>query len=281
MLFRSQYEAFVTRLSSSGSAIIYSTYLGGPVNEYGYGVAVDDDSTAYVTGSTNSPNFPTVNPYQASLYRPNIIDAFVTRFSSDGSSLIYSTYLGGYSNDAGKAIALDSALTAYITGYTESTDFPIESFCQSSLGGGEDAFATRLSSDGSVLLYSTYLGGSGEDDGYGIAVGESGQASIVGHTLSNNFPMEDPYQSSRAGLDDAFVFRLSASGSELIYSSYLGGNDVDYGFGIAVDPNDDIYVTGYTESYDFPTENPYQASYAGGSRDAFRSEEHTSELQSH
>ncbi|MDY6851608.1 MAG: SBBP repeat-containing protein [Thermodesulfobacteriota bacterium] len=262
------YEGFVTRLAPSGSSLIYSTYLGGTSVDYGYGIAVGSDGSAYVTGSTQCTDFPTTaNAYQSSL--AGIVDAFVARLSADGSNLVYGTYLGGStSGETGYAIALGSDGSAYVTGYTKSDDFPTMNPYQAARAGDDDVFVARLSADGSNLVYGTYLGGSGEDDGYGIAVDGDGMAYITGRTLSNDFPTMHAYQAAGAGSEDAFVARLASTGPDRLYSTYLGGNDTDYGYGIAIDAHGAAYVAGYTESGDFPTKSAYQST-CGGSRDAF------------
>jgi hypothetical protein len=271
------YAGFVSKLSSSGSALIYSTYLGGGDDEEteGYGIALDPQNCAYVTGYTDSSDFPTVNPYQASkTYPDSRPDVFVSKFSSSGSYLIYSTYFGGNRGDEGQAIALDSANRAYLTGWTESTDgdlFPLVNAYQPSYGGGGDAFVSCLSSSGSDLLYSTYLGGGGGDKGYDISVDLADRACLTGWTRSSDadpFPTLNAYQSSFGGSGDAFVSKLSSSGSFLLFSTYLGGSSYDEGYGLSLDNRGGIYLAGETSSSDFPTNNPYQAS-RGGADDIF------------
>jgi len=262
------YDAFITKLSSSGSTLSYSTYLGGSSYEYGCGIAVDGSGNAYVTGGTSSSNFPTENPYQGT--NAGTSDAFITKLSSSGSALFYSTYLGGNTDDRGNGIAVDGSGNAYVTGTTVSINFPTQNPYQgTNAGGGYDAFITKLSSSGSALSYSTYLGGSGYDFGNGIAVDGSGNAYVTGRTKSTDFPTENPYQGAFAGgTDDAFITKLSSSGSTLSYSTYLGGSSYEYGCGIAVDGSGNAYVTGGTDSSNFPMQNPYQGTNAG-SRDAF------------
>ena len=247
----------------------YSTYLGGRSGDVGYGIAVDVSGNAYVTGYTSSTNFPTQNPYQGT--KPGYYAAFITKLSSSGNAFAYSTYLGGSSGDVGYGIAVDVSGNTYITGETDSTNFPTQNPYQGAYGGGPaDAFITKLSSSGSALSYSTYLGGSSGDVGYGIAVDVSGNAYITGGTESRGFPTQDPYQETYAGGSyDVFITKLSSSGNALSYSTYLGGSDRDYGYGIAVDDSGNAYVTGYTISTDFPTQNPYQETYAGYDGDAF------------
>jgi len=253
-------DAFVTKLSNSGSSLIYSTYLSGGYSEYGYGIAVDGGGNAYVTGYTRSTNFPTQNPFQGT-YGGGSYDVFVTKLSSAGNSLIYSTYLGGGSADAAYGIAVDVSGNAYVTGRTGSSNFPTLNPYQTQ--GSGNVFVTKLSSSGNNLVYSTYLGGGGDEIGYGIAVDGGGNAYVTGYTYSSNFPILHPYQTNQAG-GDAFVTKLSNSGASLIYSTYLGGGGNDYGRGIAVDGSGNAYVAGYTGSYNFPIQNPFQATFQGG-----------------
>ncbi|HEX8600590.1 MAG TPA: SBBP repeat-containing protein [Chloroflexia bacterium] len=257
-------DAFVTKLGASGSALVYSTYLGGNGSDEGYDIAVDASGNAYVTGSTDSTNFPTLNPYQG--YQ-GYIDAFVTKLNASGSALVYSTYLGGNSNEEGLDIAIDASGNAYVTGITLSTNFPLNNQYQGDQTGA-DVFVAKLNTNATgnaSLVYSTYLGGSGYDGGSGIAVDASGNAYVTGRTGSTNFPTLNPYQ----GEGDAFVTKLGASGSALVYSTYLGGSDYDGGSDIAVDASGNAYVTGSTGSANFPILAPYQVDAGQGEGDAF------------
>ncbi len=252
--------------------LVYSTYLGGSARDRGRGIAVDAAGNAYVTGTTKSTDFPTANAFQAA-FAGNISDddTFVTKLNTAGNALVYSTYLGGSSFDNGEGIAVDAAGNAYVTGDTESTDFPTVSPFQPTFAFGVvDAFVTKLNTAGSALVYSTYLGGNGLDQGAGIAVDTSGNAYVTGLTRSGDFPTASPFQASSATSGDVFVTKLNASGSALVYSTYLGGSGVEnrFGGGIAVDAAGNAYVTGVTESADFPTANPIQPAHGGG-RDAF------------
>jgi hypothetical protein len=246
--------------------LAYSTYLGGSMNDYGYGIAVDSAGNAYVTGPASSTDFPTASPLQPT---GGYDDAFVAKLNAAGSALVYSTYLGGSSGDSGTGVAVDSAGNAYVTGYTYSTNFPTASPLQPANGGGFDAFVTKLNAAGSALVYSTYLGGSDRDDGYSIAVDSAANAYVTGETWSTNFPTASPLQAAKAGQYDAFVAKLNAAGSALVYSTYLGGSDGgSAGNGIAVDPAGNAYVTGNVSSQYFPTASPLQAA-SGGTQDAF------------
>jgi hypothetical protein len=260
-------SAFVAKLNGSGSALTYSTYLGGSSYNAGFGIAADSAGNAYVTGWTDSTDFPTKNSLQAA-YAGGGDDAFVSKINATGSALVYSTYLGGSSEEAGVGIAVDSIGSAYVTGGTTSTDFPTKNPLQPVNGGHEDAFVSKLNPTGSALVYSTYLGGRNGDAGSGIAVDGAGSAYVTGGTNSGNFPKKNPLQKTIAGKADFFVSRLNPSGSALVYSTYLGGADSDVGLGIAVDSAGNAYVTGVTASTNFPTKNPLQPANGGG-YDAF------------
>ena len=245
-------EAFLAKLNPTGSALVYSTFLGGSSADFGYGVAIDSSQNAYVTGSTASTDFLTANPYQPAAGGNS--DAFVAKVNSSGSALLYSTYLGGSGFESAYAIAADGTGNAYVTGTTSSSNFPTMNGFQTTKGEAftSDAFATKFNSDG-TLGYSTYLGGNNTDTGYGVAVDSSGNAYITGLTTSSNFPTANPIQSTNGGsAGDAFVTKLSNLGSALIYSTYLGGSNIDAGRGIAVDSGGNAYVTGYTSSAEFP-----------------------------
>ena len=261
-------DAFVTKLSSSGNTLIYSTYLGGDNQDRGESIAVDSSGNAYITGLTHSSDFPTQNPFQDSNANEGSGNAFVAKLSSSGNTLIYSTYLGGNSGSGGSGIAVDSSGNAYITGET-SSDFPTQNPYQGSSGGGSDAFVTKLSSSGNTLIYSTYLGGSGRDFGRGIAVDSEGNAYVTGNTSSPNFPIQNPFQSTLDPTADAFITKLSSSGNTLVYSTYFGGSGTEGARDIAVDNSGNAYVTGSTGTSNFPTQNPYQSSHGGGSNDVF------------
>jgi len=267
-------EAFVTKLNPSGSALLYSTYLGGSSSgsdSYGIGITVDRAGDAYVTGRTGSPNFPTTPGAFSTTC--NYYDAFVTKLNPSGSALLYSTFLGGSNNDSGRAIAVDGAGDAYVTGFTPSTNFPTTpgAFSTTYGGGTFDAFVTKLNPSGSALLYSTYLGGSSDDEGYGIAVDGTGDAYVAGLTASTNFPTTPGAFSTTygGGAHDAFVTKLNPSGSALLYSTYLGGSSDDYGTGIAVDGAGDAYATGYTASTNFPTTPGAFSTTCGSYNDAY------------
>jgi hypothetical protein len=252
-------DGFVAKLNAAGTNLLYSTYLGGSDGDVGYGIAVDLIGQAYVTGVTSTPGsgFPGT---AGSLIQNTLSfdrDAFVAKINADGTALIYATYLGGSGHDRGNAIAVDQAGQAYVTGETSTpgSGFPgtAGSLIQSTHGGAghlgnPDTFVTKLNAAGTALVYSTYLGGVGNDQGFGIAVDQAGQAYVTGVTNSP-FPgtAGSLIQSTRYGFD-GFVTKLNAAGTALVYSTYLGGNGTDYGYGIAVDHAGQAYVTGYTDT---------------------------------
>jgi len=244
------FEAFVTKLNATGSGLVYSTFVGGDGDDLGYGIALDSSGAAYLAGDTTSTNFPAISAMQGTF--AGCRDGFLAKLNPSGSAFVFSTYLGGSGCDSAYAVAVDSAGESFLTGITGSTNFPTLTPFQSTLGSLSDAFATKFNSNG-TLAYSTYLGGSGDDVGHGIAVDTSGSAYITGETTSANFPTAHAIQSSKGGFSsDAFVTKLNSLGSGLVYSTYLGGDDVDVGRSIAVDSSGNAYVTGTTGSFDFP-----------------------------
>jgi hypothetical protein len=256
----SGYNAFVTKLNSSGSALVYSTYLGGGVPWWNF-IAVDSSGYAYVTGTTDSGNFPTT----AGAFETTDPDCsapplgcngatFITKLNLGGSALVYSTYLGGSDSFA---IAVDSSGNAYVTG-SAGNNFPTTTGAfQTALASSSGAFVTKLNPSGTALAYSTYLSGGGSNTstgGSGIAVDSSGNAYVTGSTFSGNFPTTTgAFQTSLAGSVNAFVSKLNPSGSAPVYSTYLGGSSYDSGMGIAVDASGNAYVSGTTSSTNFPT----------------------------
>ena len=249
-------DAFIAKLDTTG-ALSYFNYLGGSGADILTGLAIDGSGNAYVVGSTNSPDFP-VSTGVAQTAPAGGIDLFVMKFNATGSG-VYSTYLGGSSDDYGNAIAVDSAGDAFLTGTTTSTNFPVTlNSYQARVAGGGDAFVTKLSPSGG-LVFSTYLGGSNYDSGNGIAVDSSGAIYVAGQTLSGDFPTLNPLQKALNGNSDIFVTKLNGSGATLAYSTYLGGSADDYANAIALDSATNAYITGQTFSTDFPVQDAFQA----------------------
>jgi len=278
-------DAFVAKLDPSGSHLLFSSFLGGSDYDYGNAIAVDQYGNIYVTGSTQSTDFPTANPIQSG-YAGNG-DAFVAEISpnlASASQLIYSTYLGGSSADSGQGIAVDLGGNAYVTGFTYSTNFPVDNAYQGNNAGSVDAFITKYTKGGATYAFSTYLGGTGDDRGWAIAIDQDDNVYVTGSTLTpctpasptttmcnptDTFPTTSgafqPYNTSESpGYSDAFVTKLNYPGTALVYSTLLGGALTDSPAGIAVDSAGNAYITGYTESSNFPTANAVQASYTGG-----------------
>lgn len=268
------YDGFLSKFDSSGD-LVYSTFFGGSAYEYAYDIALDNSGNIYVTGKTASTNYPV----SSDAHQPNNAgnyDAFLTKFDPSGS-LAYSTYLGGIDRDTAEgSVSVDSTGNVYITGYTVSTDFPVSSDAyQADNAGGDDAFLSKFDSSGS-LTYSTYLGGSGDDYALGSVMDDTGNIYIAGDTISTDFPVSaDAHQSTNAGGDDAFLSKFDSSGS-LAYSTYIGGSNDEETCDIAIDGTGNAYITGRTESSDYPTTSDiYQTTKSGG-YDSFLSKINTS-----
>jgi Beta-propeller repeat/Cep192 domain 4 len=264
-------DAFVAKISASGSTILYSSYLGGDNEDIAYGIAVDSSANAYVTGLTYSVSFPVTG----SAFQPanaGAGDAFLSKVNTDASgaaSLAYSTLLGGPGIDQGSAVAVDATGNVYVAGLTSSPGF----VSLRPYGGNGDAFVAKFNpslSGSPSLLYFTYLGGSLADSAGGIAIDTNGNAYVTGSTVSPDFPVVGAvFQPTYGGGNaDAFVTKLDPTGASIIYSTFLGGSNTESGNGIAVDQIGSAYVTGQTCSLDFPLTNPEQAG-AGGNCDAF------------
>jgi hypothetical protein len=266
-------DIFVAKLAPDGTALVYATYLGGAAEDFGRGIAVDATGAAYVTGETASADFPTT-PGAVQPALGGFVDAFVAKLAPDGAALIYATFLGGGDFDGGRAVVVDAAGAAYVTG-DASADFPVTpGAVQPTLHGFRDAFVTKLAPAGTALVYSTYLGGSSAEIGNGIAVDAAGAAYLTGETASPDFPTTPGVvQPSFGGDEDAFVAKLTPDGTALVYATYLGGSSFDIGQGIAVDGTGAAYVTGTTGSFggpnNFPTTPGAVQPTFGGLQDAF------------
>lgn len=248
-------------------SLVYSTYLGDS-NSYQTGttIAVDTHGNAYITGTTYSTDFPLVNAEQSFFAGSSAI--FVTKIAADGSSLIYSTYLAGSGADYSRSIAVDSAGSAYVVGYTDSTDFPLKNPLYSTLNGPEDAFVTKFSASGSALVYSTYLGGSSSDYAYGVAVDAGRNVYITGQTFSADFPVTPNAYQTLANGSCSFVTKLKAAGSALAWSTYFGENCSAYAAALAVDSQNSVYLTG-TAYPGLPVSAGAPQPVFGGYADAF------------
>lgn len=266
-------QVFVAKFAADGS-LVYSTYVGGSENDAAWGIAVDRQGAVYVTGNAQSKDFPVTNsalqPQMSGAAGPYAIDAFVFKLNPAGSALEYSTYLGGTRHDFGEAIAVDAQGNAYVTGRTESRDFPTtsESFQpQHSNGFNEDGFVVKLDASGSRFIYSTYLGGSDGDIPWAIAVDRAGNAVVAGETRSADFPLihdlRTPGVTVFSSRTRAFVTRLNAGGSELLYSTFLGDGGTGSAQGVAVDPAGNAYIAGSTTWAGLPSSTTLQPYLSG------------------
>jgi len=244
-------DAFVTKVNATGTGLVYAGFLGGSSGDSGIGIAVDGTGNAYVTGGTSSTNFPAV--VGPDLTHNGSGDVFVAKVNATGAGLIYAGFLGGSARDVGEGIAVDSAGNAYITGWTGSTNFPVLGGPYLTHSGSADAFVSKVNAAGTGLVYAGFLGGSNDDWGYGIAVDDAGNAYVTGYTDSANFPVLNGPDLTHNGGGDTFIAKINTAGARLNYASFLGGSDDDWGCGIAVDDAGTTYVTGRTESINFPT----------------------------
>jgi hypothetical protein len=269
-------DAFVTKFNtnlSGDASLVYSTYLGGASSDYAFGIAADEAGNVFVVGRTDSLNFPIRNQYQTD--QPGA-DIFVTKLNtnlSGDASLVYSTHVGGSGADIGQAIAADELGNVYVTGFTQSTNYPVRNEYQTDRFSN-DGFVTKLNTNRSgdaSLVYSTYLGGDGLEEGAGIAADAMGNAYVTGVTESTDFPVRNALQTDQPN-PDGFVtkFNTNLSGdASLVYSTYLGGSTTDEGQSIAADETGNAYVTGYTSAANFPTRNQYQSTTLVGNTNAF------------
>jgi hypothetical protein len=254
-------DAFVMKLDPTGTQLLFSTFLGGSSDERALDCRLDASGAIYIAGATASPNFPTVSAVQPTF--GGIRDAFLAKMDSDGSTLLFSTYLGGSGAENICALALDLAGRAAVVGKTASTNFPVANAVQPTFGGGTgDVFVSRFNETGSAFIYSTYLGGSGDDQGFSAAVTRSGEVIAGGNSASTNYPLMNPLQSTMAGVRDLVITKLDKRG-QIVFSTYLGGSQNENTVGLGVDPTGNVYFAGFTLSPDFPLSNPLQSTLRG------------------
>jgi hypothetical protein len=273
-------SVFVTKLNAELSGLVYSTLIGGNSSyEYPDDMDIDNDGYVYITGVTNAYNFPVT----AGVLQPNYAggwgggyDGFVTKLNQDGSGLIFSTYIGGSaSNDWGISLAVDDMDTIFLTGVTNSYNFPVTpgafQVTKQSYGYGASSYVSKINPTGTMLVYSTFLGGSGGSDGYAIATDNTGKAYISGGTTGDFPTTQGSFDPTFNGTEDAYISILNSSGTALVYSTYLGGtySDRSYLNTLSLDNFGNVFLAGYTSSDNFPiTNGSYQTSYKG-SVDAF------------
>ncbi len=269
------FDAFVAKVNAAGTALVYAGYIGGSGFDEGFGIAVDSGGNAYVTGLTNSTEvtFPVTGGPDQSFNGST--DAFVAKVNATGTALVYAGYIGGSSLDEGRGIAVDSGGNAYVTGVTNSTEatFPVKAGPDLTFNGTLDAFVVKVNAAGTALVYAGYIGGSGSDLGFGIAVDSGGNAYVTGGTDSTEatFPVTGGPDLTSNGVQDAFVAKVNAAGTALVYAGYIGGSGTDLGLGIAVDGVGNIYVTGHTTSTEasFPVTGGPDLTFNGSVFDAF------------
>lgn len=270
--FNGSNEIFVSKFDRTGRTLLYSTYIGSWGDDRALDLAVDAAGAVCVTGYSTSPDFPLVKPLQPQLAggsQANGGDAILFKLSPDGAALEFSTFLGGSGDEFARSLAIDAEGNVWIAGATTSMDMPVVKALQAEFAGGtRDVFLWKVSAGGDALLFSTYIGGPGTDEGFGVAADTAGAAYVVGTTTSD-FPRVNPIQATyQGGTRDAFFLKVAADGSELLYSTTLGGTADDFARSVVVDEDGHAYVAGYTTSSGFPTRNPIQRSY-GTNRDAF------------
>jgi hypothetical protein len=273
-------DAFVAKVNAAGTTLVYAGYIGGNGHDIGSGIAVDRAGNAYVTGTTESTETTFPEKVGPDLTHNGAIvgdqDAFVVKINAAGTALVYAGYIGGEDFDRGKAIAVDSAGNAYVTGLTNSTEATFPAIVGPDLthNGAPDAFVAKVNAAGTALIYAGYLGGNSSDEASGIAVDSTRNAYVTGTTQSTQatFPEKrGPDLTFNGGFIDAFVAKVNATGSALVYAGYIGGNDFDSGHGIAVDRAGNAYVTGMTRSTQatFPDKVGPDLTFNGGIEDAF------------
>jgi hypothetical protein len=249
-------DCYLAKLNPMGTAIVFATYIGGSDSDVPRGVKVDAAGDVYVCGETFSKDFPTFKAFQKKLSGP--IDVFVTKFNKKGRKLRYSTYLGGTADEKPIDMDVDAMGNAYVTGYTGSADFPLVKPLFDTYGGVSDTFVAKFQPNGRKLLYSTFLGGKERDYGFAIAVAPDNTVYVAGYTESPKFPRKDALFKHYMGEVDVTLTQIAEDGQSLLFSTYLGGSDFDWGEAMVIDPLGGVYLSGGTMSTDFPLKNPLQ-----------------------
>jgi hypothetical protein len=263
-------DAFVTKINASGTALIYSTFVGGNADDYATDIAIDNSGNAYISGVTGSTNFDVTTGAFRATYQGGALDAFVTKLNSSGSSLVYSTYLGGTGSEQARAIYVDANTNAYVTGYTGSNNFSTTTgaYDESFNGGVNDVFVTKLNTNGTGLVYSTFIGGNNDDQGWDIVVDSDGNAHITGFSFNNYVTTTGAFQTINEGFQDVIYSKLNSNGTQLLYSTYIGGIDLDYSYSIALDNFGNVYLAGRTNSPNYDvTPGAYETNFVNNASD--------------
>jgi len=274
------FDGFVAKINPTGSSLVYATYLGGSQEDHVNSIALDSSGDAYLTGQTNSSNFPVKGGFQPSYTATSCgsalssfpcFESFVSELNPTGTALIYSSYLGGTAASYGSDIALDSSGAAYVAGWTTSKDFPVtKGAYDTAWGGTNEIFVAKIAAGGGAISYATYLGDIYPDQANSIAVDGSGNAWIAGFTYGGKFPVASPLQAVSGGFYDAIVSEFDPTGSQLLFSTYLGGTGNEAANDLVVDSSGNVYVAGDTFSADFPiTPSAMTTGYTGGSYDVW------------
>lgn len=262
-------DAFIAKLNPNGNELLYSSYIGGAKNDEGTSISIDKNNCPYVAGKTESIDFPTLNGYDNS-FNSGGDDGFISKFSNTGNNLIYSSYLGGSDRDVISSIKLFGN-EAIVTGYTYSTNFPVSSTSYDQTSNGySDGFITKLNAAGNNIIYSTLFGGEGYDESKSLVLDGNGSAIVCGRTSSSNFPTTaGAFDNSLNGAEDAFILRINANGTSLIYSTFIGGLKDEVANGVNLDQNGNVYIVGQTNSVNFPTTPDSYLSTIQGGTDGF------------
>ncbi len=265
-----QSDIYVTKLNATGNGLIFSTLIGGGSWEFTREIEVDANGNSFLIGETRSEDFPTKNAYNSTHEGQGNYDIFVTKLNATGSGLVFSTFLGGVENDRGESLVLDNAGNTYIYGYSESANFPTKNAYNATHSGGSDIIVAKLNATGNGLEFSTFLGGSNRDEGFGsnIALDNNDNIYITGYTNSPNFPTYNAYNDTHGGDYDVFLTKLNATGNGLVFSTFIGANDTEYGYSLVLDANNNIHIVGTTKSPSFPTHNAFNDTF-GGEEDIF------------
>lgn len=257
------YDAFVFKLSPDGQTLVFSTFIGGTGAEYAYCLTVDNNFDVYIGGVTTSDDFPLLNAYDDS--RASGTDGFIVKLNSTGTGLVFSTYIGGNGNDGFYVLQVDGNNDIYAAGYSTASDWPVVNPCQLKHGGNGDAVIVKMRNDGELLMFSTYLGGSGDDAVHDIAIDNKNRIVVIGGTSSSDYPVVNAIDSAYGGSNDAILARINATDGSLDFSTYLGDSNHDNGQGVVVDKSDNIYIVGLTYSPTFPVVNAFDSTHNGDS----------------
>ncbi len=249
-------DLFIVAINTSTGTLDYSSYFGGDEIESGLSIQLDDLGDIYFCGYTNSTTYPTVNPL-SDTYNGGFSsgDIFVTKLDATGSTILFSTYIGGTADEIGLSLSLDNSKNIYVTGFTMSHDFPVKSVIDESFNETIDAYLLCIDASGDSLIYSTYLGGLKSDFGSSVEVDPYGYAFVTGNTQSNNFPIKNGFDEIFNGSNDVFLTSIAPNGDSIIYSTFFGGSDFESSYGICLDSENNATIIGYTDSDDFPTLN--------------------------